>query len=63
MDTLTSLFAWLERLDPAFAFLLAVPFIVAACGLAVELWPRGGARRPARTAPRDIAADVLQHSR
>jgi hypothetical protein len=62
MDTLTSLFTWLANLDPAFAFLLAVPFVVAACGLAIELRPRR-TRRPVRAAGRDIAGDALHHPR
>ena len=45
MHTISELVAWLGALEPAFAFLLALPFAVAAVGLAVEL-----RRRPARRA-------------
>jgi hypothetical protein len=57
MELLSELLAWLRALDPAFAFLLALPFAVAAVGLAVEL-RRRPARR-ARRAPRSSAASGM----
>lgn len=33
MDTWIALIEWLRELDPAFAFLLALPFVVGALGL------------------------------
>lgn len=38
MDLLTELATWLGDLEPAFAFLLALPIAVGAAGLAVEAY-------------------------
>ena len=32
--------AWWSSVSPEFAFLLALPFVVGACGLAAECWRR-----------------------
>jgi hypothetical protein len=32
--------AWWATVSPEFAFLLGLPFVVAACGLAAECWRR-----------------------
>lgn len=42
---MTELIEWLRALDPVFAFLLALPFAVAAAGLAAEFVRRSRRRR------------------
>lgn len=37
--------AWWSTVGPEFAFLLALPFVVAGCGLAAECWRRHRAPR------------------
>lgn len=61
----SELLAWLRELEPAFAFLLALPFAVAAAGLAVELRHRSArrARRPSRPAEAAGITDHAAHAR
>ena len=45
MDVIADLGRWLAALEPSFAFLLALPFLVAAAGLlALRLEPRAKRR-------------------
>ena len=46
------LFAWIDALDSASAFLFALPFIVATAGLAAEAVRRARRARSTRTAAR-----------
>lgn len=46
IETAESLLRWAQALDPGFAFMLALPFVVAAAGLVAE-----GARRMRRGPP------------
>jgi len=57
MDLLSEAIAWLRDVDPVFAFLVALPFVVVAAGLAGELLRRP-ARRARRTSRPDAARDI-----
>ena len=57
MELLSELIAWLRELDPVFAFLLALPFVVGAAGLAAEF--RARPIRRARKASRPDGASQL----
>jgi hypothetical protein len=63
MDIIADLGRWLTGLEPAFAFLLALPFIVAAAGLlAVHLESRGK-RRERRSAAMERTSGRPVHVR
>lgn len=49
MQTIAELVTWVRQLDPPFAFLLGLPVLVAAAGLAAEALRRRS-RRPAARA-------------
>lgn len=48
LDMITEMIDWLRALDPAFAFLLALPFMVAVAGIAGEIVRGSLSRRKAR---------------
>lgn len=48
---MSELFDWLAALDPVFAFLLALPFAVAAAAFAAEALRRSRARRTTALEP------------
>jgi hypothetical protein len=48
MDIIADLGRWLAGLEPAFAFLLALPFVVAAAGLLAFRFESRGKRREQR---------------
>ncbi len=63
MDILTELAAWLGDLEPAFAFLLALPFAVAAAGLAAEAYARGVAATQSSAERREARPRIPRHAR
>lgn len=48
---LAELSSWLKSLDPAFTFLLVLPFVVAIVGLLTELAERARRKRSDRDPP------------
>lgn len=52
MEAVNALWSWLADLDPTFTFLVALPFAIAALGLAALGFEREEAERPHRTSAR-----------
>lgn len=63
MDLIADIGAWLTALDPAFAFLLALPFAVAAAGLIALRSEQRAPRRERGRAARPAASRRPAHVR
>ena len=61
MIAVDELWSWLAGLDPAFAFLVALPFAIGALGLAGVAFERKRAARPRRTGVRAERAGRHAH--
>ena len=63
MDIIADLGRWLVELEPVFAFLLALPFVVAAAGLLAARLESRGKRRERRSAAIERASGRPAHVR
>ncbi|MCC6611581.1 MAG: hypothetical protein IT515_18150 [Burkholderiales bacterium] len=63
MGIIADLVLWITELDASFAFLLALPFVVAAVGLLASHQESRGGRREARAGAADRAPGHPAHVR